>query len=260
MNDRISARPVDTAAGQLSMPVPKERALTLPSLTETAYLLSAPESIDLKYGVRRSQSLGRIVEQGIGNVTVLTDNVTPEELRRLKIDLKCDDPGFFVGAPGRHHHENAIYKHLRALEIFLETGAATALICEDDVLFHDRFQELFPTFMANVPANWDVVYVGFANPIRELLDGFSKVNSRIWSGPFWCLHCLLVTRDGAQKILGALPIHDQIDFFYGRLARDGVINCYAFNMLEQSLEDCRRVSYTPRGLAYQERDEARGIR
>ena len=217
-------------------------------------LVSTSEALHPKYSHRRERTLERMSSLGFSGVHIIDREPGEGDLARLGIDLWDNTDGYFVGNPGKKVHESICFKHVHALQHIVEQGLERALIVECDVLFHDNFQEMFPEFWRQVPSDFDIVYVGFGYPIKELVSSLKKPTAQIWSGAFWCCHCMIVSRAGAEKILEALPMHDQIDFFYGRMASEGRLNCYAFYYENTDLEKAGACSYIPWGLAYQEKD------
>jgi len=228
--------------------------ILLKEVVDATILITTSSKIHPKYVQRRERTLSRLQGEGISEVDIIDDEPLAADLERIGIDLWDDREGYFVGEPGKRVHESICYKHILALKQIVDRRLNSALICECDLLLHDKFSELFPEFWHEVPSDFDVVYVGFGYPIRQFVSTMEKKSSRIWSGAFWCNHCLIMRHSGAEKILAALPLHDQIDYFYGRLASEAKINSYAFYYEHSELEASGRCSYIPWGLAYQEKD------
>jgi hypothetical protein len=205
-----------------------------------------------RYEVRLERTLERLALVGIRGVKTVTEDPLPNEIASAGIDLFYERPGYFVSSLVQQ--QKVGFKHLSALLSAAQLGRGRTLICEDDVLFHEGFDELLSRYWQLVPSDADIVFIGFANPIREFESSLQEVGEHLWKGAFWCCHCVIVTAEGAGKILDSLPMHDQIDFFYGRLAHEGVINSYAFRYMWEDGEQSARCAYTPRGFVYQERD------
>jgi len=72
--------------------------------------------------------------------------------------------------------------HLKVIE--LSNGAGSIFIFEDDAEFHRSFHELFEEFMAQVPDDWDMIFLG-CNP-----KGKKRfLSRRVYQvDEFWCTH------------------------------------------------------------------------
>jgi hypothetical protein len=247
----FSRTQVNLSTGRMP-PIRSESDWQMAEKVDQTFLLCGPQNVS-KYKERlcfvseQLQSLGLTPQVIIGNPD-------GQALQDLRIDLREGDERYFVGKPGRRHHEAAVFGHLSVLQEIVKQTGDLFLVCEDDVLFHPDINSLISDFWDSIPKDFDIVYLGYSNPIREFETTLTECNDKVWKGAFWCLHCALITKQGAQKILDQLPIHDQIDFWYGRLAHEGKINSYAVRHLEENPALEEICSYTPRGFAYQKKD------
>jgi GR25 family glycosyltransferase involved in LPS biosynthesis len=118
----------------------------------------------------------------------------------------------------------------------IHTLPSVVTIFEDDALPHENFSVLFPTYLAHVPTDADVVYVGWQ---RGAIQSGNKVYVDPPTEPEMpyvlkrhpaCLHAYIVTRSALEKMLKlTLPLHDTIDGKLMRLAWKGQLQSYAFN-------------------------------
>jgi hypothetical protein len=227
---------------------------SISSFIDATYLIATDPAIDLKYGIREAKALERIHALGVSSVDSIRDNGDATTAWQLGIHLSEENDGkFFVSTPVQHHFYCA-YKHLTALKHQVQNGFSSTLICEDDVLFHENFNDLFLKFMEQVPNDWDLIYIGYGSPIRQFESSLSLVTNDIWRGAFWCTHCVMISLAGAQKILQSLPMYDQYDYHLGRLADAGKLNSYAFKTRHEHLKQGVQLAYAPWGLAYQQAD------
>ena len=121
--------------------------------------------------------------------------------------------------------------HLKACVTFLETNEDVAMICEDDVVFTDGAPEILAAALNELPADFDIVYGGCFHCAADKdgrtwiswllqvsnLSGFGLPEPRRASEHLYVphlalgLHCYLVSRKGARKLvsrlLGRIPYH-----------------------------------------------------
>lgn len=214
-----------------------------------AYVLGAPVGRSKVSDEKFDRALMQLKGLGFINITELRDNISDLLSTTAEVQLQYDSSQYFVSGPNREHPLNVSCKHIQALKDIVNNNYCNAIICEDDVLFNEKFNGLINQYWDALPKDFDIVYVGFGHPIREFWDEKNKISPFIWQGAFWCSHCMVISQDGAKKILANLPMHDQVDYFYGRLAAAEIIKCYGFNYYEQKLEG--KADYAPCGLAYQ---------
>lgn len=65
---------------------------------------------------------------------------------------KDQDRALFSGEVG------CFLSHMQVYERIVESGINNALICEDDIVFHDDALSTFEAVMCEVPAGWDIVH------------------------------------------------------------------------------------------------------
>ena len=75
-----------------------------------------------------------------------------------------------------------LMSHLQVVQEARESGAACVLIFEDDTVFDPEFDTRFARFMAELPADWDILYFGALHKdeprqIRDHVYRISKANS-----------------------------------------------------------------------------------
>mgnify|MGYP003110308421 CR=1 FL=1 len=67
------------------------------------------------------------------------------------------------------------YKHIKIWEDIVNNKISTALILEDDLLFSDRFVEVFNFNLLSTPKDWDLIFIGngcnLRIPKRKVKDG-----------------------------------------------------------------------------------------
>lgn len=131
----------------------------------------------------------------------------------------------------KHNYQltnGAVGCYLSFISIFkkiLENNMKYALIFEDDLQINCD-KQTFWKIISNlrIPSDTDVFLLHglYNDPLRKLLQtGIHRINF------FYCTTCMLVTNQGAKKLLEhLLPIEVQIDTALSRLSYDRKINLY----------------------------------
>jgi GR25 family glycosyltransferase involved in LPS biosynthesis len=117
--------------------------------------------------------------------------------------------------------------NLSMLKVFLTVVTnkiPIATIFEDDVLFHPDWDIIAKQYFKNTPNNFDIIYMG--NKIDECLypNNISRINKK----SCFCMHAIIVTYKGAQKMLNLILNwnykSESATKCMGREA-DGITNC-----------------------------------
>lgn len=121
------------------------------------------------------------------------------------------------GGIGCYLSHFTLWEHVRSLDLVHGVN-----IFEDDIVFHDQFQELAPVFYDQTPKDWDILYMGceVIKGVETLLNrtfcvGASKV---VNTYPAYCLHAYNVSVKGMDKLIATvlnasdmvIPIDDLI--------------------------------------------------
>jgi GR25 family glycosyltransferase involved in LPS biosynthesis len=134
--------------------------------------------------------------------------------------------------------------HLKALQAFIDSREDYALIAEDDIVIEPTFQQYLPSIMANVPTDYDMLYLGcfgcasqysFMTFIWSIL-GYIPLNKQHEYVNQWIdkpamimgTHSYIVSRVGAQKLLHCFTgkLWNHIDICYQSEMIAGTINVY----------------------------------
>jgi GR25 family glycosyltransferase involved in LPS biosynthesis len=96
--------------------------------------------------------------------------------------------------------------HLKAISLFLETDDEWAIICEDDILLHNNFNDEFKRIMNNVPNDTNLVMLGhtvlFWNKFQWGGKNPQEYNLRpIVNDVTWGCLCYRIHRSFAEKIV-----------------------------------------------------------
>ena len=97
--------------------------------------------------------------------------------------------------------------HLQAWDDIVARNLPAAWIFEDDVLFHDDFDDLFPVYWGAVPADYEVVYVGHNPTAPEHLVACQEgrnTNRLFHEHPVYTTHAMVVSQAGAQRLRNAM--------------------------------------------------------
>ena len=149
------------------------------------------------------------------------------------LDLKKMKKEGKIGGSGRVRNSGVVsvyMGHKSIYEKFLESSNKFALIFEDDIAVdnYDEKNSKIINLTNNIPPDADIVYFGYctescsvAKKYNDLF--FHSVNPN-------CLHCYLVTRQGAQKILDSSQVmNNSIDEHIRILISSKKIKAYNAN-------------------------------
>ena len=221
---------------------------------EIAFLVSSE-----RYVQRTASALTRMQLIGVENVSIINKDRSLDECRAMGICMPYRAPGVdwdnqpFVSAGSPKDHLKLSRCGACHVEIWTHIASCDPneafLVCEDDVLFHERFIPLLDEYRVHVPEDFDMVWIGYSDSCGAEPE---RINDYILKGGFWCIHCYVMRPQGAKKLLSHLPMTGQIDWVTGVLASERKINGYAFDYWHDELANAGRCAYRPRGLAYQE--------
>ena len=104
------------------------------------------------------------------------------------------------------------HSHLEVWRAFLATGAETALVLEDDVVFHDDFAEAVTAALA-ARAGWDMLNLARIRALHPVARGRAgRWTLTAYRGPLTGTGAYLVTRACAERLLpGMLPVTRPLD-------------------------------------------------
>jgi hypothetical protein len=147
-----------------------------------------------------------------------TGNVR-EALLRFGIDQLADREDFLhlLGAQG------CAVTQLTLLQHIIDQGYPRACIFEDDIRFSRSWHQLAPAFLNSTPRNFDLLLLGSQiqydflprlHPARRLHRSrtLTRLSQIAWpwpshqlgdvlQGPLYCLHAVVITRQGCQELL-----------------------------------------------------------
>lgn len=190
-------------------PAYEREVASLSDLAEKVYLISLPSREDRRQMIRENwEPLGLEFE--------LVDGVRPQTSEIRWDEMKG------MEAYGKAEHLRGSYVHgavgckragIRALQQFLESGAATALICQDDCLWYDDAADTVKKAMRELPEDWDLVYFSASNRVKNL--PYSPWLVRL-NGARLCT-AILWKRETAERLLPELEACDcEWDLFMQR--------------------------------------------
>lgn len=99
----------------------------------------------------------------------------------------------FVEYPGK---QGCMLSHLNVWKKMIDENIPVAIIFEDDVSFHSRWDVLAPKYFQVTPKDWDILYMG--SQIDHLLD------AHIQTTPVFCTHAYVITYAGAKTLYTTL--------------------------------------------------------
>lgn len=137
---------------------------------------------------------------------------------RLSLEWKKFPPKFLHNAPryfklGRGM-QGCYLSHMSVWRHISDQGIPAAIVFEDDIIFHENWQELWPQYWEQTPKNLDVLYMGS--------DIEFEPSSKVERQAVWCNHAILFTCAGATKMYDYVKSQppDSIDFVTLRWQRE----------------------------------------
>lgn len=124
--------------------------------------------------------------------------------------------------------------HLHTYQKFLDSGKPYAIIFEDDAKIQNK--DLYKTTISKlhnkIPDDWDMILLGYYN--HEPNHRFDDEGEyyKFWN--FYGLHCYIINRDSAQKLLDLLkpPFSKQIDLNMTSFAEASQLNIYGIKKVD----------------------------
>ena len=123
--------------------------------------------------------------------------------------------------------------HYRLWKKLLETSDINSMmILEDDATKTAKnFDLILNNIMLNVPNDWDIILLGFW--LHRGIKNDKKINNLIYKvSDFVLLHCYIINKKGAKKLIDLLPINMPIDSFISQ--HSDKINIYRHNYVRNN--------------------------
>ena len=181
---------------------------TLP-WAEKVYVISLPEREDRREELRKNWEPLGLEFEVIEGVRPEESDIRWEEMKGMEAYGKADNlRGRYI--PGAVGCKRA---GIKALRTFLDSGAATALICQDDCLWKPDAATTVARALRELPEDWDLLY--FSASSREKNTPHSPHLVRL-GGARFC-NAILWTRAAAERLLPDLERCDcEWDLFMQR--------------------------------------------
>ena len=95
--------------------------------------------------------------------------------------------------------------HMAAWQQIIDRNLPGGWIFEDDVVFHDNFTELFPKYWAQVPEDYEVIWLGHLPIDGNTVSCENRFSKRLFHEEFvYCTHAMIVSRAGAERLASAM--------------------------------------------------------
>ena len=95
-------------------------------------------------------------------------------------------------------------------KLLLEKSDNTTLFLEDDIIVHNKFDNILNKAIQELPSDWDILYLGWYPSKNLIITNVSKninsINGQINGTQGW-----LISDAGAKKFIKMFPISYQID-------------------------------------------------
>ena len=101
---------------------------------------------------------------------------------------------------------SATYGTISLLKSAIYNGYKNICICEDDIFFPNNWEEKFKTFMNNVPDNWDILNLGYANEVDDTI----KINDYVKKlyGKYYGAQCMVYKNICYQDVINIFYEND----------------------------------------------------
>lgn len=116
--------------------------------------------------------------------------------------------------------------HLNIYKMFLQSGRNYLLVFEDDVVIVPDVYKRLNAALRVIPKGWDIVLLGCHCIVCQKHETFSATRR------FFFTHAMLISREGAQKIVAHLdgrPIEQQIDAVLSNMSEKDMLSIYCLN-------------------------------
>lgn len=181
----------------------------LRDIAEKVYVISLPEREDRRKRLEENWKSFGLDYEPVEGVKVAEDEVLWREMKGMEAYGKAENlrGGYIPGAVGCKR------AGIRALKTFLESGAKTALICQDDCRWKPDAVRTVDRALRELPEEWDLVY--FSASSRERNSPWSPHLVRL-GGARYC-NAILWSRFTAMRLLPELEACDcEWDLFMQR--------------------------------------------
>jgi GR25 family glycosyltransferase involved in LPS biosynthesis len=105
--------------------------------------------------------------------------------------------------------QGCISSHIFLYKYIVQNNISKAIIMEDDVCFHSKFQELFQYSLNNIPK--DGILFNYASGYADIKDSCREYNKPAWTKYSLDLCAFyIITKDGAEKLLERYSLFKKI--------------------------------------------------
>jgi len=124
--------------------------------------------------------------------------------------------------------QGCILSHIKLWKYIIDNNIEFATVFEDDIIFHQHWNEIVNKYITETPNDYDIIYMGGQ---MEYVMG-----DPISSTMVWCTHAYIISLKGAKKILKAILNHPN-----GIYALDSMLINYMITYLfKQSVSEDRK--------------------
>ena len=200
---------LEVVAGGWNRPSGRDEGRNELPWAEKVYVISLPEREDRREELRKNWEPLGLEFEVIEGVRPEGSDIRWEEMKGMEAYGKADNlRGRYI--PGAVGCKRA---GIKALRTFLDSGAATALICQDDCRWKPDAARTVARAFRELPADWDLLY--FSASSREKNAPHSPHLVRL-GGARFC-NAILWTRAAAERLLPDLERCDcEWDLFMQR--------------------------------------------
>lgn len=114
--------------------------------------------------------------------------------------------GTYNGTFGNVNQLGLSLAHLHIWDDILARNLTAAWVFEDDVIFHDNIEELFPLYWDQVPADFEVIYLGHNPTLPQHLVACEEPGSQRFfhEHSVYTTHAMIISYNGALRLSRAM--------------------------------------------------------
>lgn len=144
----------------------------------------------------------------------------------LKVDRMpgVDGNDFRIDYPCSHGNNGCTIAHLQCVERAKLLGLTNVMIFEDDVVLHDKFNDVLNASMQELPEDWQFLYLGGTHKERPV-----KITEHIYRvSKTFCTHACVIRSTLFDYVLNNFKsLHQPCDCYYTDKNHEG--NMYVIN-------------------------------
>ena len=191
--------------------------------------------------MKLTKAMRRVEEQGFQNI-IRFPAINMSSMKMISSSSRATTSTYTFNTELSKSEKGCALSHILLWEYMILNDINIALVFEDDIIFHETFQNIFvDKYFPSIPSNSDIVYMGwqrtglpkgeniYIDPSPTIEEGFVIKRHPATT------HAYIITLNGAKKLLKYISldfnnnVYDTIDIMMAQLSLNDKINTFAFN-------------------------------